>query len=302
MGRAHRLGRLKPLRKGFTDLVVWNGSLRELLQAILDSTRPDTPTVPDITEQITQAITSGRYPVELVVRTSRIAEDLGVPRRLVQLAVSDLAEAGTVVARRHGILAVDHSGPAPGAVYVATRIRAQIAAGIYPPNTALPTTKDLANLFLCGVPLLTAGLRLLADDGLLTLHDAQGGAVRAFVARSLPHSSNTVSADRETSTFTPEQISATTRKAQTQWKLRTPVPATTLHRQWMELRAMIRHALSSRVTPVDPLPEWDLAVARATEVESAPLPGPPWLGVWHTACLASATSRLLAVSEVPDDL
>ncbi|MEU2874152.1 DUF6415 family natural product biosynthesis protein [Streptomyces olivoreticuli] len=294
----------------YEALVLLTMQVRALLLAIHHSAPPCVP-VAVIAERITDAIEAGIYPAGSRLVLDRLATDLNETRARVKLAVADLVTSGLVEWRG--------SRPhvtTPGAQRtnmperLAARIRAQIAVGVYPPGTPLPTRHELARTFMVSLAPLSAALRLLADDGLVLLPYASRATVaKTAEAAQVPTAGmDVILASRDGQSPCPDTrpivIRECARIARSWWKNRfIPHPATLDH-QLNQLHQFARHLLHQvqnhgAALPPDSGESRSLhqVIARAAEADAVPRPADLELRVWHGACLATAVTDLLTLTE-----
>ncbi|MFD6464841.1 GntR family transcriptional regulator [Streptomyces goshikiensis] len=245
---------------------------------------------------ITAAIDSGRYQPGVSLAAGVIAADLQAPVALVRLAFTDLTFAG--VLKRSGQRT---SVPATGdeeavrTQYLAARLRAQMAHGLYPPGSTLPTGPEVARLFVTADPVVRGALGILEKDGLIHRRPARPPLVLEAAGLLSPSPRSTPPlGEPAQGRFSVLQIQTSVAAAYARWHKRPYVPAAAAVREWQQLRAMARQLLKNH--PASPHAGRSLraaAAARAREVESAPLPETTLLALWHTACLAAAVGELL---------
>lgn len=278
----------RPVKQRYADVVAYASAVTELVQALLDATRPGT-TVPEVARSITAAISKGDLPVGFELRVKQVAADLRAPAETVRAAVSSLADSHVLETRSRRIFPAGSLEMHDAlTTHIADRLRAQIAVGVYTRDSRLPSAKFLATTMCSDSAPVGRALRILATDGVV--HIGPCGTKVAQSARVLPHPAPTAPRHEENnSRFSRDTIVATCRVAHEQWRRRGPVPAEVLHGRWKDLRSMASQLLA----PVPDAMQKRVALARAAELASAPLPDKPWLQQWHTACLAKSISDIL---------
>ncbi|MEU9337961.1 GntR family transcriptional regulator [Streptomyces sp. NPDC048290] len=268
----------RPTGPASTDSVILlRAALRQLLRAIDSSAAPGL-SISELTEHFTTGISSGRYLPGTVLSRTALTKALGCPRERLTDVLTDLT-ADSILDRRGPqqlVVPVPEDGPQTRARYIAGRLTAQIAAGLYPPGTRLPTTSGLGRLFLCGADPVRAALQLLAGKGLLQV-PGKGGALVLAPALGLPPPPRSAPpaagpGPRDDDVLLPDYV-------RRQWRNRRSVPAENLTGQWERLR-ILAAAVPAQDSGRDGL--------LLTELASAPLPDPPWLRPWHLAVLAAA--------------
>ncbi|MET8676032.1 DUF6415 family natural product biosynthesis protein [Streptomyces sp. NPDC004647] len=298
----------------FSGLVVQTGQVRDLLRAIQDSNPPHIP-VADVARCIADAITDGAYPVGSSLALGRLASHLGetVPR--VRLALSDLATAGIVEDRGGRSYVVEPGGRRESTrERLARRLREQIAAGVYPPGTALPTQADLAHSLVSALGPMADALRILAAEGTLVLRAGQRTVVDTSVRIATPHAEggplpSAVHPNPDDGPpASPVHIRKSTRVPKYWWKSRVSPQSDTLDYHLNQLRAFTRQLIPEADAYRSRLPVGSglrqhvrTVIARAVELDSASLPSDITLRVWHAACLATAVSDLLQLTEAADN-
>ncbi|MGI5260890.1 GntR family transcriptional regulator [Streptomyces angustmyceticus] len=281
----------RSVEKGHTAVIVYAGSVRELVQALHDVSRPGA-TVPEVSRAITTAIAKGDFPVGFELRVKQAAADLRAPVATVRAAVDSLLDVGALESRGRRIFPAGsldlHNA---FATHIAERLRAQIAAGIYTHGSRLPNVKFLATTLCIDAAAVGKALRILAADGVVHI-----GPCGTKVTQSdcPPRPASTARHDAERSSrFSRDTIVATCRAAHAQWHHRRPAPADVLRERWQDLRSMTGQLLAAAPPPAPDHAQDLAALARAAELASAPLPDRPWFQEWHTACLAKAISDVL---------
>ncbi|WP_433855248.1 GntR family transcriptional regulator [Streptomyces kronopolitis] len=288
------LARADPERsvtQGYADVVAYAGSVRELVQALLDATRPGTA-VPEVARAITAAITTGDLPVGFELRVNQVAADLRAPVEVVRAAVSSLVDSNVLERRSRRIFPAGsldlHNALA---THIADRLRAQIAAGVYARGSRLPSAKFLATTVCSDSAPVGRALLILSAQG--TVHIGPRGSEVAQSARLLHPAPTTPRYDEKKPRFSRDTIVVTCRAAHEQWRRRRQAPAEVLHGRWRDLLSMAGQLLAAIPNPAPDVRQERAALARAAELASAPLPDTPWLQQWHTACLAKSISDIL---------
>ncbi|MEU0990653.1 GntR family transcriptional regulator [Streptomyces sp. NPDC005953] len=178
-------------------------------------------------------------------------------------------------------------GDQVAAEYVAGRLRDAIATGIYPAGAPLPPIAALSRQFVTDQSRVTAGVRLLADRGLVLHIDRHTRVAHPGIARmsspALPLP------ERQRQGFSDAAIRAAIGEAKAQWRYRQHA-SDWAQEQWAELRAIAHHLLlygpgHTSCSEVDV--RWAVLMAGVS------LPHPDALWSWHIACLAQALAPLL---------
>ncbi|MFH8350108.1 GntR family transcriptional regulator [Streptomyces sp. NPDC018045] len=286
----------RAVKASFTELTVLAGAVRELLRAI-EATTLEWPSVCEIAHRIEDALHNETYPVGSPVAVSTVATALEVPVELVKLALSDLAESGLLERRGQRLFVVGNEQVCREQTqFVTERLRAQIAYGVYPPGTLLPSAPELAAAFVTNLTPVRAALHHLAAERLVRLRK-NAPAIVLEAARRLPSPARHAPDQRHAShpqVYDHEAITAAARAGREQWRRHPRLSPEDVTAQWERLRAMARQMLGTLEPSRSPFRHRrDTALIRAAELESAPLPEAPEPRRWHTACLATAVAALL---------
>ncbi|MCM2392028.1 hypothetical protein [Streptomyces albipurpureus] len=270
------------LSRPLDETAAYAGDVRRLLEAVRDGRRADPGSLATFARYLTFLVDSGEQYLGSRLSAYQIGCDYGLPRSLVEDAIQDLLadgvlEGGGVKAMPAGSLAAQREH----AQVVSHRLREQLAAGLYPPETIL-STPDLAVSLCATVRETHQALRQLAEAGLV---EVSGPARVTEAATHLTTAGRLPSPNPYAHPYTPTTITTTAQQAHTRWRLRRPVSPTELAVSWLTLRHMAAQLLT------EARPE-DLAVRRAMEAATAPWPGNPRERVWHTACLAHTVTTL----------
>ncbi|MCZ1006733.1 GntR family transcriptional regulator [Streptomyces lydicus] len=278
----------RSVEKSFAAVMVYASSVRDLVQALHDVALPGTA-VPDVSRAITAAISKGDFPVGFELRVKQVAADLRTPVERVRTAVSSLLDSGALESRGRRIFPAGSLDLHDDlATHIADRLHAQIAAGVYARGSRLPNAKFLATTFCNDAAPVGQALRVLVADGVVHI-----GPCGTTVLQPACPSPPAHQYEERSSRFSRDTIVATCRAAHVQWHHRRPAPAEVLHERWQDLRSMASQLLAAAPPPAPDAAQELAALARATELVSAPLPDKPWLQQWHTACQAKSISDIL---------
>ncbi|MFJ4688281.1 GntR family transcriptional regulator [Streptomyces sp. NPDC088789] len=259
------------------SVTLLSSALRDLLRAITRATAPG-PSIAELTEHLTTGIRSGRYLAGTVLSRHHLSRSLRCSHERIEAALADLT--ARHILERHGtrlFVPVTADAPAVRARYIADRLRAQMATGIYPPGTHLPTIAALSRAFVCGPAPVRAAQQLLAADGLLRL---PGGRSRPHVPDTAPalppppRSEPPPGGPRST-----DDNLLLLGAVRRQWLHHSSVAATDITEQWHRLR---------RLATTVPQQHTDRDSLLLADLATAPLPDPAWLRPWHLAILATA--------------
>ncbi|MER6520222.1 GntR family transcriptional regulator [Streptomyces sp. NPDC001553] len=267
-------------------------AIHALLAALADTS----PTPAEIGALITTGIRNGRYQPGVSLAAPVIAAELRVPVRAVKTAIAELAATG-VLDRSGKRTAVPVTGDeaAERGRYLALRLRAQMAYGLYPPGSTLPTGLEIGRHFVTNDPVVRTALGLLVDEGLIQRRPARPPLVLDAAGHLTPTGCAAPPPDQVAELrFTSVQIRTAVAAAYAKWQQRSYLPADNVIREWQQLRAMTRQLLERQPQShrASPSPR-AVSAARARETESATLPKTTLLALWHTACLASSAGDLL---------
>lgn len=158
----------------FEAVVLRSQYLKALLRAIEDSI-PPRPPIAEVAARITDAISQGVFLPGAVLSRKRLAAQFGESTERVRLALIDLTDAGVTEERGrcHVVLRSRVTDLAAQQRrtrfqrHLAGRLRDQIAAGVYPPGSALPSQYALGRAFVTSADMVSAALHLLAAEGRL---------------------------------------------------------------------------------------------------------------------------------------
>ncbi|MFD9715856.1 GntR family transcriptional regulator [Streptomyces sp. NPDC059076] len=290
---------VRPCLTPFAALIARTGCVRDLLTALRTHAQPG-PGVAQIATEIRSRIDDGTYPRGARLSRARIAADLNARPERVQLALADLAAVGVVERHGSGIAPADRGGSRDGkAQYIADRLRTAITTGLYPPGAPLPALAVLSRRFVTDQARVTAGLHLLAADGLLDLSPGQ----RPYVTQhgdeiSLAHPTTSPTAWDQDSQgpvgIDVAALRAAVGEAKGQWRYHRTIRPEFVVEQWAELRAIAHHLLANPLTPCgETNRRWAALIATTPPPDSAALKP------WHTAILAEALTPLLPQPNKP---
>ncbi len=273
------------LARPVDQLGAWAHEVHTLLETVREARRAGQVTAAVVGQTIAARVQDGEYYPGCVLSSYRIALDYGLPQAVADDAVQDLLACG-VLESSGGRAAPAGSRAAREHMekVITDRLRAQIAAGLYPPHSTLPSRRELAQVLWSVLAHVTGALRTLAGEGLVTTGP---GPVRVTAAAAdLPPAPR----DEPPPCATPYSSAVITRQTQDvidRWRLRRPAPAAVVEESWDVLRQMTVQLLHHCSAP-----ENAVVVRRAVEVARAPWPDSSWERVWHTACLARAVAAL----------
>ncbi|MFE2852760.1 GntR family transcriptional regulator [Streptomyces lavendulae] len=264
----------------------------DALHALLTALADTSPTATEIADRITAGTRTGRYQPGVALAAPVIAAELQVPVAPVKIAFGDLTASGVLVRaeERTAVPASGHEETVRGR-YLALRLQAQMAYGLYPPGSTLPKGTEIGRQYVVADPVVRDALGQLEREGLIQRRPAKPPLVLDAAGRisapppCVPASSGTPPVHR----FTSAQMERSAAAAYARWQKRLYMPEQYVEREW-QLRAMLRQLLQRHSGHRGPRAA---AAARAREIESAPLPGTTLLALAHTASVAAAISDLL---------
>ncbi|MFK0223946.1 hypothetical protein ACIQWN_37935 [Streptomyces vinaceus] len=252
--------------------------------------------VAELSDLINHHIATRRYSLGMVLPTSVVAADLGVPAARLRSAFADLTKDGTLALNGRRI-AVPYPPDARlrAARRLAGRILTQVTAGLYPPCEVLPGVAELARHCISEPPLMRMALKLLEDDGWIGRTPARSRVVLPSGLLLAPAARTALPPRPDGGTGMTEcRIRNVVRLAKNRWISRRFLPPEAVEQAWLEMRATAAQILPppGRQRP-RPMRREAHATARVREAATAPLPDTALLGLWHTACLAIAIRDLL---------
>lgn len=281
-------------------LVNLGNAATRLLHALIEAEAAG-PSIKVITDHVRTAIANGTYLPGTRLGPGRIVAELGLGRSnliRVELAFQDLCHEGLVTLSSPGKWWVTAQDDRPA--QIAALLRTFIQAGVYPPNTHLPTLVPLARALVSSAPDVMAALRALQDEGAVirgawvrpTVHPAP-----PFPVQSPPGPDVLVDRLRDVAAadadLSPLGIRKSCKRAQNWWRTRiSPDPTALDHTR----RCLIAAALHLIEQGPDDRDTHTLLHRIAVLVPTSASPD----YLWRTACLAAAVLELLALRNVGD--
>ncbi|MEU3963200.1 GntR family transcriptional regulator [Streptomyces buecherae] len=262
----------------------WAHEVHTLLETVRDAQRAGQVTAAVVGQNIAARVQDGEYYPGCVLSSYRIALDYGLPQAVADDAVQDLLACG-VLESSGGRAAPAGSRAAREHMekVITDRLRAQIAAGLYPPHSTLPSRRELAQVLWSVLAHVTGALRTLAGEGLVTT--GPGPVQVTAAAADLPPAPQDAPPPCAL-VYNSAAITRQTQEAIDRWRLRRPAPPAVVEESWAGLRQMTVQLLRPSA------PGSAVVVRRAVEVVRAPWPDSSWERVWHTACLARTVAAL----------
>ncbi|MFZ3491912.1 hypothetical protein ACODT5_01480 [Streptomyces sp. 5.8] len=265
-----------------------------LLRAIRDSA-PPIPSVREIAEWIRPRL-GGRYAAGMSLNRTVVGADLDVPPALVTLAFADLLADGHLSGNSHRIMVPGRAQTRPAHVrHFANRLLAQVHFGLYPPLTHLPRRRGsgLAVLFVTDNALMLESIALLEAEG--WIRRSRGATPQVLPRTDLPVPPRTdlPAAPDDGVPCTMAEVSDAIRSAHRRWRQRGFLPPEDVEAHWRRMQAMALQLLAADSERPTSTPRRQQAVLLAREVITTPLPDTGLLGLWHTACLATAAQALI---------
>ncbi|MFB7500395.1 GntR family transcriptional regulator [Streptomyces sp. NPDC056161] len=277
-------------------------SIGRLLRALDEASRPG-PGVEEIARRMRRSITTGVYPPGASLSAGRIAAENGcgpASASRIVLAARDLEAEGLVTIGTGGQIRVAGATLSDRGVQAAEWIKALIQAGVYPPNTALPTQGVMARALAIPAPVLVNALHLLHDEGVVFVQRGTRAVVRGQlpfpVAEApdpdglLPRLGVKALPDADTSY---SGIRETCRRAHAWWNTRTIPHPDTLRHTHRALTAVVAYLLPLAARRHPQVPGTHVVLQRAAITALAVLPGESSGRLWRTACLAASCLELL---------
>ncbi|MEV7279738.1 GntR family transcriptional regulator [Streptomyces sp. NPDC093111] len=263
-----------------------------LLHALIEAEAAG-PGVKVITDYVRTAITTGRYLPGTRLGPGRVADELALGRSSlirVELAFQDLCGEGLVTFSSPGKWWVTvHDRP----VQIAALLRTLIRAGVYPPETHLPSLVPLARALVSSAPDVSAALRTLQEEGAVI----RGSWVRPTVHpappfRVQPPCDPDVLVDRLRDVVAPDAdlspfgIRMACKQAQGWWRARISPEPTVLEHTRRCLTAATVHLIEQG-------PDDREAHTRLRRAATLVLAGTSSDYLWRTACLAVVVLEIL---------
>lgn len=287
----------------YEGLLVLVGQARDLLRVLIETEQPCVP-VAEVARRITALIDSGTYPAGSAPYAGKIAADLNIPAPRVQLALQDLAEAGTVSLGANGRPWISDGGVSDRPQWIAQWLTALIADGVYPPRSFLPVRPELTRSLVSSGPHVKTALRLMADEGTLALLPKGSPVVRPdlpFPSRpcvSMLDAARMQKGEPSAVRRTADAVRETVRVSHNWWQCRTSSSpsATEVNDQIRILRATVSHflppAVNRQLTADD-----ETRLRRAAVTALAELPAEPLERVWRAACIRASLLDLLRLTQ-----